>query len=235
MASKIELIEELESLGVIVDPTTHPSTLLKMLREAKNTTPSNDEDEVMNPPADVQINKPNTVKRDDKEYMEVTDVRRLIAEMLEKQTQEAKTPKKLSKVKEHFANVHRFNAKWVVDFVNKNTDHYIKGTIHAYNKYDPERRETRAWIDLVFEDESVFSVLLSTYLSARVTVQCLIKERRQIDTSYVTGEVEQKKIVDDKNVGTGIMIQQEVTQYREQFVVVTPEKTELTLPDYVLA
>ncbi len=161
-------------------------------------------------------------------------VQDLIKAEMAKMKDDAGKPVKVKKVTEHTAQVSRFDSKYVVDFVPKNVDEYRKEPIHSWNVYNEKSREWEAWIDLKFEDGSTKELPLKTYCQYRVVLQLLIIERKKIDKSYSIGQVEKKKEQGDKLVGTGVMIDQEVSQYEETFVIKTPEGSTLTLPWYVI-
>lgn len=147
---------------------------------------------------------------------------------------EAEKPQKPKRITEHMAHVWRLDGKWVVDFQDRNTDPYVKDKIFAFNKYNADKREFESWIELIFEDGSKKEISLYNYIQNRVLVYCTIIKRHQVDKSYVIGEVEQKKEVGDKLVGTGVMVDQEVTMVGEVFEVKTPEGEILKLNSYVI-
>lgn len=165
--------------------------------------------------------------------MKVSDVKKLIAEAIAN-AKEADKPIKLKRVTEHTAHVWRFDGKWVVDFKDRNTDPYVKEKVHAFNKYNEQLRRFEAWIELVFHDGTTKEIPLTTYMKNRTPVYCPIIKRHQKDTSYSTGEVEKKKEVNDRLVGTGVMIDQEVVMTEETLEMKTPDGILLKLPDYII-
>ena len=64
--------------------------------------------------------------------------------------------------------------------------------------------------------------LFNRYIERRTGVYCLIVKRENVDKSYSIGEVEKKKEVGDKQVGTGVMIDQE--SKTAQIIEVTKDK-----------
>ncbi len=236
MATKMELIEQLKAKGIDADASMHPATLKKMLEEAGGGTVNSNGGDGL-PPIGEGAPTPGVMAKDpNKEgYMKISDVKALIAEALAQQKQDANTPIKIKRVTQHTAHVWRFDSKWVVDFKDRNTDPYHKEKVHAYQKFNEQLRQFEAWVELVFEDGTTKDIPLTTYVKNRVLVYCPIIERMKIDRSYSMGEVEKKKEVGDKYVGTGVLIDQEVTRYDEVFKIKTPEGTILELPDYVIA
>lgn len=167
--------------------------------------------------------------------MKLSDVKSLIAEALAAQKQDALAPIKVKRVTQHTAHVHRFDGKWVVDFKNRNTDPYVKDKVHAYQKFNEQTRLFEAWVELVFNDGTTKDIPLTTYVKNRVLVYCPIIKRHQVDKSYSIGDVEKKKEVGDKLVGTGVLVDQEVVRYEEVFEVKTPDGEIFMLPEYVIA
>lgn len=163
----------------------------------------------------------------------LSEVQKMIAEAIEK----SKEPSviKPKRVTEHHAHVWRFDNKWVVDFVDQNTDPYVKTKIHTVNKFNEQKRQIEPWIELKFHDDTTKAVPLTTYIKNRILIYCPIIERKRIDKSYVVGEVEKKKEVGDKLVGTGVLMEQTVEMYEEVLKIRTPEGDIFELPDYVLA
>jgi len=175
------------------------------------------------------------VTKTEERMVPLSDVKRLIAEAL-LQTEEAKAQSiKPKRVTQHTAHVWRFDGKWVVDFVDRNTDPYVKTAVHSFNKFNEQLREFEAWIELKFQDGTTKEVPLKRYVQYRTPIYCPIIKREKVDASYVVGEVERKKEVGDKLVGTGVMVDQEVIMYKEIFELKTPEGEILKLNDYVLA
>jgi len=168
-------------------------------------------------------------------------VKKLIAEAMANQAEENQ-PRKVKRVTEHKAHVMRFDGQWVVDFADRNYDYtkkeiidpYVKEKIHAFNKFNAEKREFEAWITLILEDGKRVELPLNRYVQHRTPIHCTIIERRKVDKSYVIGEVEKNKEVGDMMVGTGVMIDQEVEMYIEIITVKTPEGKVLELPDYAI-
>lgn len=176
----------------------------------------------------------------------VSDIKKMIAEEIARdrasRSDDAK-PKKAKKITEHFAHLWRLDGKWIVDFTDRNIDKetgekvdpYIRSKVHAFQKYNPEKREFEAWIELVFHDGSKKEMSLPKYVEHRFLVYCQIQKRERIDASYDIGEVELKKDNGDMYVGTGVMIDQSVNMFEERFTIQTPDGAVLTVPDYVIA
>lgn len=230
MATKMELLDQLKAKGIDADETMHPATLAKMLKEAGGGTENQNGGDGL-PPAE---NNPSPTEGKKEGYMRITDVKALIAEALAAQKQESLAPIKVKRVTQHTAHVWRFDSKWVVDFKDRNTDPYMKEKVHAYQKFNEQLRQFEAWVELVFEDGTTKDLPLTTYVKNRVLVYCPILERKKIDRTYSVGEVEKKKEVGDKLVGTGVLVDQEVTRYDEVFRVKTPDGQILELPDYIV-
>lgn len=166
--------------------------------------------------------------------VKMSDVAKMIADAIAN-SKEAEKPQKAKRVTEHYAHVWRFDGKWVVDFKDRNTDPYIKEKVHSFNKFNEQRREFESWIELIFDDGSTKEIPLTTYIKNRVLVYCPIIKRHQIDKTYSIGEIEKKKEVNDKLIGTGVMIDQEVNIVEESFELKTPDGVVRTLPAYVIA
>lgn len=233
MASKAELIHKLKSYGIEADESMHPATLTKMVKQAEagaGTDPS----ATVSSETPGEAPAPSAPTEAKEGYVKMSDVKSLIAEALAQQRAELNTPPKIKKVTEHTAHVWRFDGKWVVDFKNQNTDPYVKHKIHAYDKFNEQIRQYEPWLELVFHDGSTKAVRLTAYLENRVLVYCPILKRNKIDRSYVIGEVERKKEEGDKLVGTGVMVDQEVTQFEESFEIKTPDGEIFVIPDYAI-
>lgn len=225
MAHKDNLKTEAEDLGIALEGNENVATLEAMIADKKG-------------PID-----PNPKAVPSQETMvPLSEVKKLIAEAMANQSERDK-PVKLKKVTEHHAHVFRLNGKWVIDFADRNYDYenkkiidpYIKQKVHAYNVYNPQKREFEAWIKLIFQDGSTEELQLNRYVERRTAVYCKIVKREKVDESYVIGEVEKKKENrDGVNVGTGVMIDQEVEMHREIFHVITPDGEELSLPEHVV-
>lgn len=187
------------------------------------------------PSVETEITATSTVKEKKQERMIAeSDVVRLINEALANQANDKK-PKSPKRVTEHTAHLWRFGGKWVVDFVDQNTDPYMKAKVHSYNQYNPLKMEMEAWIELRFQDGSSQKIELVKYLTHRVPVYCPILKREKKDISQVQGEVEKKEWVGDRMKGTGKMVEQLIEMYEETFTLKTPEGDELVVPSYALA
>lgn len=227
MANKDELIEQAVSLGLTLTGEETKPELEQMIETANGNN------------FDASL---KSASKTEEQMVPLSMVKQLIAEAIQNQAEKDK-PVKIKKVTEHRAHVHRLNNKWVIDFADRNYDYenkkvkdpYIKEKIHAFQKFNNEKREYEAWLTLVYDDGSQEEIPLNRYVQRRTSVYCLIKKREKMDKSYSVGEVEKKKEVGDKNVGTGIMIEQDVEMYEETFQVETPDGKVLSLPYYVLA
>ncbi len=174
--------------------------------------------------------------------VKLSDVKALIAEALANQAADANKPVKVKKVTEHHAHVWRMDGKWIIDFADRNWDYekkekidpYVKEKIHAFQKFNEQKREFEAWITLILDDGTRKEMPLNRYVERRVLVYCKIIKRHKVDKSYSIGEVEKKKENGDTLIGTGVMVDQEVTIYGEVLEVETPEGTVLKLPDYCI-
>lgn len=248
MASKQELLDQLQALGVEADPSLHPATLKKMLIEAgggDDGSGESEEDADLNedtpdvpektPEPEPAPVKSSSIPKSDDGYMKITDVKALIAEAIAAAKAEGSGPVKVKRVTEYMAHVWRFDGKWVVDFKDRNEDPYVKDKIHAYQKWNDQRRQFEAWIEIVFDDGTSKDIPLTTYVKNRVLVYCPIIKRHQIDKSFSIGEVEKKKEEKDKLVGTGILVDQEVQQYEEVFEVKIAGGKVLKIPSYAIA
>lgn len=245
MATKQEMVEELKARGVQADASMAPATLAKMLRdtaEKPNVPPvPNENGEDGDDDSDKGGAVPPQGEREG--YMKLSDVKALIAEALASAKEDARAPVKVKKITQYTAHVWRFDGKWVVDFrdknINKETgeiiDPYIKHKLHAYNKFNDQTRQFEAWIELVFDDGTTKDVSLTSYVENRVLVYCPIINRFKIDKSYVIGEVERKKEEGDKYVGTGVLVDQEVTMYEEVFEIRTPDGKVFKIPEHAIA
>ncbi len=188
------------------------------------------------PPTDPLPPTPPVTEKtgDEKEVtMKVSDIKKLIAQAIIESKESA--PIKPKKVTEHHVHVWRLDGKWVVDFKDRNVDEYYKGKIHSFQKFNEQKREFEAWIEVVFQDGTTKELPLYRYVQNRHLVYCQLVKRHLADQSYVIGEVEKKKEVGDKLVGTGVMVDQTVEKYETTFEVKLPDGTVLMLPEYVIA
>jgi len=180
------------------------------------------------------IQTPGVAPVEQEATVKMSDVAKMIADAIAN-SKEADKPQKAKRVTEHYAHVWRFDGKWVVDFKNRNTDPYVKEKVHSFQKFNEQRREFESWIELIFDDASTKEVPLTTYIKNRVLVYCPIIKRHQDDKTYSIGEIEKKKEVNDKLVGTGVMIDQDVNMVEESFELKTPDGVVRILPAYVIA
>lgn len=226
MPYKDDLKEKATQLGIPTKGTENIETLETLIGQSIGTvpvvsaTPTAPSQEVMVP---------------------ISQVKELIREAMAAQAEKDK-PVKVKKVTEHHAHVFRLNGKWVVDFANRNYDYenkkiidpYIKEKIHAYQVYNPQKREFEAWIKLIFQNGTMEEIPLNRYIERRTLIYCKINKREKVDASYVIGEVDKQKEVGDMMKPSGVMIDQEVTMHREIFHVITPDGEELILPEHVI-
>lgn len=242
MANKQELLAQAKDLGITTTGEETNAVLENMINShtpaPQSTPPAPSEPSDPTPPIP-KTQAPAPVQSSPKESMiPLSQVKQLIAEAIAAQPDPNK-PAKAKRVTEHHAHVWRFDGKWVVDFKDRNQDPYVKEKIHAFQKFNEQKREFEAWIEIVMMDEiteelSYKELPLNRYVERRVLVYCPITERKKADRSYSIGEVEKKKDVGGILKGTGVMVDQEVEMYQETFVVKTPTGKVLTLPDYVI-
>ena len=179
------------------------------------------------PEDDKKVEKPK------ESYMKMSDVKKLIADMMKDQKVEEK-PINPKRVTEHMAHLWRLDGKWVVGFVDSNTDPYVKNPVFAFEKFNEQRREFESWINLIFHDKTTKEISLKNYCSNRIPIYCLITKREKIDKSYSIGEVEKIDWVNDRKVRTGQKVNQTVEMYDEILTLKTPEGEEITVPDYAI-
>lgn len=186
-----------------------------------------------------QVDNPIFSSLPDEETVKVSDVKKLFAEfMKEKNEQDSSISLiKKKKVEKHLKTVYRFNSKWVVDFVNRNTDQYQKQEVYAFNKFNPSTKRDEWHLELKYDDGSTEEVSGYTYLRYRVPVLCVIEKREKIDVSYQNGTTERKVVVNDgfKKIGTGDEVALEVEMFKEMFHMGMPDGQTLIIPDYALA
>lgn len=235
-------LEQLKSkaiaLGIEFKPDATATDLKELINAREPANPGPSDSGEQNPPK-TEIPMPSQPSQ---QMIPLADVKALIAEALAAQADKDK-PVKVKRTTEHHAHVWRLNGKWVVDFADRNFDYdnnvridpYITVPIHAYQVFNQQKREYEAWIKLIFQDKSTEEIPLNRYVERRTLVYCKIIKRHPKDLSYSIGEVEKKKESGDKLVGTGIMVDQEVSMYAEVFEIETPEGEILKLPDYVVA
>lgn len=249
MATKIEKLQiEATNLGLTLTGDESEAELKSMIKgvgDSLNQDPQPGDGSTASIPAEEvggETPQPKT-QASAEPMIPLSQVQEMIRAEVAKQNDERGKIQKPKKVMEHFARLWRLDGKWIVDFIDRNIDKatgakidpYIKTKIHAFNKWNEQRREFEAWIELKFVDGSTKEISLPRYIEHRFGVYCKINKRDKIDSSYVVGEVEKKKEVGDRLVGTGVMIDQEVTRFNEIFTLETPEGEILTVPDYVIA
>lgn len=254
--TKTDLEVRATGLGLTLTGEETIPVLKKMIRDtldqanedASRGTIVDDEGATDQPPANQELPPSSPASPDtftapaSTDSVPMAEVQKMIQAEIAKFKEGMDKPMKPKKVTEHFAHCWRMDGKWIVDYRDQNVgpdgkkiDPYIKSKIHAFRKYNEQEKEFQAWIELVFQDGSLKPMRLDKYIEYRTLVYCPIKKREKIDRSYVIGEVEKKRDNGDMLVGTGIMIDQEVTQYIELFTLETPDGETLTLPDYVIA
>lgn len=239
--TKPEIIKALKEKELEVDETMSVKELETILKNSESFSPKFEETKT---PDSVVITKKGP---EGEPMVSMSDVKKLIAEAVAGLKQNDQ-PKKLKKITEYFAHVWRLRGKWVVDFKDRNTrineetgeeekiDVYIKNKIHAYNKYNAEKKEFEAWVTVVFQDGTTEDIALPKYVEHRVLVYCPIIKRHKTDLTYSIGLVEIKEEnKEGKLVGTGVMRDQDVEMCSEVFEVKTPDGEILMLPDYVIA
>lgn len=197
------------------------------------------EESIENEEVKPEVIRPQATQTPAEPQIGLSDVKRMIAEALAQQAQDARKPVTLKKQTEHYAHLWRFEGKWVVDFKNQNNDPYLNKPVYSVDVYNEATRAFEPHLELVFHDGTSKKVPLKTYVSVgkRTPVYCLIKERRKIDRSYSIGQTEKKEWNDaeSKMKGTGKMVEQVIERYDEVFVLETPEGQIITVNDYVIA
>ncbi len=175
--------------------------------------------------------------------IKASDVQKLIAEEMAKfreKEQEEKGVKKVKRVQEHHVQIHRWDAKWVVNFENINKDPYLKEPVFAYDVWNEQKRQNIANLNLILWDETTNEtttkqVELTRYIERRTSVYCLILKRHKIDATYSIGDVEIKKEGrDGMMVGTGVYRDQDVVMDKELFEVKIPTGQTIKVPDYAV-
>lgn len=208
-----------------------------MPKKTQNTAPKPEEfDPVITPTVETPEEAPKAPTQE--ATVPLSDVKRLIAEALAQQAQDARKPVTLKKQTEHYAHLWRFEGSWVVDFKDQNNDPYVSNKVHAFDVYNEATRSFEPHIELMFSDNKPSKkVALKSYIAKRIPVYCLIKERKKIDRSYSIGETEKKEWSESssKMVGTGKMVDQVIERYDEVFTLETPEGEIITVNDYVIA
>lgn len=129
----------------------------------------------------------------------------------------------------------RFHGKFIVGFVNKNTDPFLPNkVVHAFNIWNPEKKENVAWITLRYDDNSTEDVPLAFIVENADPVECEILEVMKEDKSYSLGKVERREIRDYHPEGTGIWVEQEVRMYKPSFKIRLPDGREMVVGDDVI-
>ncbi len=235
---KQDLQNTAESMGIKLKGNENTSQLKELI---ENYVPAINNDQ---PDGDPTPNpNPSPSQPEAERMVPMSDVKRLIAEEMAKmreKDQEEKGVKKVKRVQEHHVQIHRWNSKWVVDFVDQNKDPYLKTPVHAYNVWNEQQRQFIAHLELVLWDEvtgekSTEVVALTRYLERRLNVYCLILVRQKIDATYSIGEVEIKKEGKDGMMhGTGVYRDQDVEMVNEIFEVKLPTGMVIKVPDYAV-
>ena len=235
MASeKQDLVKVATDMGIDLKGGENIAQLKELIQ---NYVPGEDPQNSVKPQSEEFVNK------DGERMIKASDVKKLIAEEMARikdNEDEEKGVKKVKRVQEHHVQIHRWDAKWVVDFVDRNNDPYLKGPVHAYDVWSDQSRQMVAHIELVLWDEvtgekTTQPVALTRYIERRTSVYCLILKRDKEDISYSIGEVEVKKDKGDGMMkGTGVYRDQEVEMYKEVFEVKTPTGKVIRVPDYAV-
>lgn len=237
MALKDDLKAEAESLGIKLEGNEKSADIQALINVAKgNVNPD--------PLPPLGVMAPGSEHLRTEKMVPISEVKAMIAEAMDNLRNENK-PVKPKKVTEHHAHVWRFEGQWVIDFVDRNKDPYVKQKIHAFNKWNEQKREQEAWIEIKLapgigvdgkeREERTVELPLNRYVERRVLVYCPIIKRHKHDLSYSIGEVEKKKEGPDGTLkGTGVMVDQEVELYYEVFEVKTPDGEVRMIPDYAI-
>lgn len=230
MSQKEDLIKSATALGITLSGDETVAVLRELIENHAGNVPPQPEGSTSPEPGGERM-------------IPMSDVKKLIAEEMAKMTaqqDEQKGARKVKRVQEHHVQLHRWNSKWVIDFVNQNNDPYLKVPVHAFDVWNQEKRQNIAHIELVLLDEktgekTTEKVALTRYLERRINIFCPILNRIKKDASYSIGEVEIKKDKGDGMMkGTGVYRDQEVTIAQETFELKTPEGTILKVPDYAI-
>lgn len=243
MATKKELIEKLTLKGIKADENMTVTTLTTMVKDLESATLSGMTNPELVIPADptpesvvvepTPLNatpSPEPIQSADRLYSS-DEVRAMLDQVMKQKGADVPSPKDPNTKELRIA---RIEGKFVTDFRNVNTDHFIKKIIHAYNKFNEQIRQWEAWIDVVFEDGSVKPMPLLYLISNATPIVTPIIEVIKEDKSYSEGQVE-KFVYKDNREGTGIMVNQKVEQYFYKYVVNNPETGDrMVLPQYVV-
>lgn len=130
-----------------------------------------------------------------------------------------------------------FMGKYVVAFKNKNVDPFnTHKTVQSWNVFDPQIRQYIPWITVIFDDATEQDVPLNALFEQSVPVKCVILDRITEDKSYSNGKVERTEVKDWRPEGTGVMVNQKVTQTKTFFKIQTPapESKVMTVPEDVV-
>lgn len=160
----------------------------------------------------------------------MSEVKKLFREMMANEGK-VEEPDKPS---EHVASLCRLDGKWVVDFKDYNTDPYIQSKVESVKKLSSDGKEYVSYITVVFDDATEKEIPLNLFMRNLTPIQCVITERKKKNVSYSIGEVEKTEWVNDRKVGTGVMIDQKVTMFEERFVLSTPDGKTVEVPGSVI-
>ena len=164
------------------------------------------------------------------------------------QTQQS-SPVQPERSDKHTYNVHRFldlnvadaPLKWVVGFVDRNKDPLTQGQeVHSFSRWNSDRKEMEAFVELKFHDGTTLEVLLTRYIQHRKSVEMEAESEREEKFSVTRGSVEKREVGANGRIGgTGVHIPQSVTYlnkfYKFSLPIEDGKKMEVELPGYILA
>ena len=168
-------------------------------------------------------------------------VKALIADVLREHDANKGKPVSPKKVFKHNYQVSRFKdsndgnkSKWVVGFVDSNTDPYINHPVYSVQKFNANKRENEAFVTLKFNDGATLEVPLKYYIMHRTQLFMPAKSKEIVDKSYSHGEVPMTQEVGDKYVPTGKMMEQ-LVDIQETLFTFELDGQEYVIPEYALA
>lgn len=170
------------------------------------------------------------VEKKEEQMIPMSEVKKLFKEMMANEGK-IEEPEKPS---EYTASLCRLDGKWVLDFKDYNTDPYVTNKVESIKKYVPEAREFVSYVTVVFDDGTEKEIPIHLFMRNLTPIQCRIIERKKINKSYSVGQVEKTEWVNDRKVGTGVMVDQKVTMYEERFILQTPDGKQVDVPGSVI-
>lgn len=147
------------------------------------------------------------------------------------------------KPKTFAVTVPRINNKMIVGFKNLNNDPYRPGeVVYAHNlaRKDDSTGKTivEPWVTVIWRksdvaegEEPTKEYPLDYIVKNTIKVDCILKERKQVDASYDFGVIEETEVKDYNKAGKGTFVKAKVTQFKESFLVTDPKSGE----DFIVA